>query len=803
MKLLPKSIWKAMFLLVASSSVVVDVCAQDTLVVDSVVTSNRSGIEHILLGNIVGLRVKSWSGTPGSQAVLNLRGLSLDPTSKSTMPLILINGVPMIASPSDVTGINPLSYFSADQIDRIEVIREIDRLAGFGVQAPNGAINIIMKEGISGAIHVSANAFAGANFLQGMNSKNDAFYNFNPQARREVYGNGGFVNEQNVTVDGSGDFGSYLFGLTNYQDEGYIKDSNFGRQSLFLNAKYQITPKFSAHFYNNLSLTRRDGRYAGEFNREMVLPIVNDEGFVMDKNRNVGLISSLRLTYKFNPAWSISSVPSLSYDASSRDAYVPSNVLDGKIYALSGTMKRQLLTINTSVNYIKQLSDALKLDVTIGNELRSNDDRLTSIDGSRGLESGGSDFVKVVTGYNANQVNAFSDHMMERILSFYGTWKWNFKNDLDVNMVLRADGSSLYKDKWALYPAVGIYYNLKNSLNIPVRAKVAYGKTGILSGPEIYRGQLAEYGDYMGGNELGIGTFYNAFPDAKSASVYQLDAGLSFNILPGLDVAVNYFDKTYKNFTYQRNQPNISGTDYQYETGSAIGLSGFEAEVTGTWFNTPNFGWSTDFNISAYKNKVKSLPSNIQNTSLAYLSALAKGDAVTSLVAYEAGVAKVVGNSEAKAFGGFSNTFRYKNVSASFTASYAWGAEVLTESFTSTYFADLVGNNFPLKSAESPYYFSSTDGTGRTVYQGIRTIEDASFIRLNKAAVTYHLGPILKRIASISDIQVFLRGDNLITLTKYSGVNPEENITGIRRRDLSFTGTPLPSSLVLGLKLVL
>lgn len=792
-----------MFLLIACSSVVVDVCAQDTLVVDSVVTSNRSGIEQILLGNVTGLRVKSWSGTPGSQSILNLRGLSLDPTNKSTMPLILINGVPMIASPSDVTGINPLSYFSADQIDRIEVIREIDRLAAFGVQAPNGAINIIMKEGVSGAIHVSANAFAGANFLQGMDYRNDAFYNFNTQARRKVYGNGGFVNEQNVTVDGSGDFGSYLFGLTNYQDEGYIKESNFGRQSLFLNAKYQITPKFSAHFYNNLSLTRRDGRYAGEFNREMVLPVVNDEGFVMDKNRNVGLISSLRLTYKFNPGLSISSVPSLSYDAASRDAYVPSNVLDGKIYALSGTVKRQLLTINTSINYIKQLSDALKLDMTIGNELRSNDDRLTSIDGSRGLESGGSDFVKVVTGYNASQVNAFSDHVMERILSFYGTWKWNYRSDLDVNMVLRADGSSLYKDKWALYPAVGVYYNLKSILNIPVRAKVAYGKTGILSSPETYRGQLGEYGDYMGGNELGIGSLYTAFPDAKSASVYQLDAGLSINILPGLDVAVNYFDKTYKNFTYQRILPNISGTDYQYETGSSLSLSGFEADVKGTWFNTPNFGWSTDFNISAYKNKVKSLPSNIQNTSLSYLGALAKGDAVTSLVAYEAGVAKVVGNSEAKAFGGFSNTFRYKNISASFTASYAWGAEVLTESFTSTYFADLVGNTFPLKSAESPYYFSSTDATGRTVYQGIRTIEDASFIRLNKAAVTYHLGSILKRIASISDVQVFLRGDNLVTLTKYSGVNPEENITGIRRRDLSLTGTPLPSSLVLGLKLVL
>ncbi len=40
-------------------------------------------------------------------------------------------------------------------------------------------------------------------------------------------------------------------------------------------------------------------------------------------------------------------------------------------------------------------------------------------------------------------------------------------------------------------------------------------------------------------------------------------------------------------------------------------------------------------------------------------------------------------------------------------------------------------------------------------------------------------------------------------LTNYSGVNPEENISAIRKRDLSLTGTPLASSLVLGIKLVL
>jgi len=143
MKLLPKCIWKTVFLCFASVGVATGLHAQDTLKVDSVVKANRGGVENTLLGNIAGLRIKNWSGTPGTQGTINLRGLSLDPTNQTTMPLILINGVPMVASPSNITGINPLNYFSIDQVERIEVIKEIDRLAAYGVQAPNGAIILL------------------------------------------------------------------------------------------------------------------------------------------------------------------------------------------------------------------------------------------------------------------------------------------------------------------------------------------------------------------------------------------------------------------------------------------------------------------------------------------------------------------------------------------------------------------------------------------------------------------------------------------------------------------------------------
>lgn len=800
MELLPKPAGKTLFFLFVSFGIAMSLWAQDSLRVDSMILSNRSGLENILQGSIAGLRVKSWSGTAGAQSTLNLRGISLDPTDQSTMPLILINGVPMVASPSNVTGINPLTYFSPEQIERIDVIKDIDRLAAYGVQAPNGALNIIMKEGQPGSIHVRGSAYAGVNFLQNMDYRRDAFYNFNTMGRRAVYGDGGMVHDQALIVDGAGSYGSYLFGLSNHQDKGIIRGSGFGRQSLFLNAKYNITDRLSAHFYNNMALASRNGRYEGEYSRDLTLPVVGDEAFFMDKNRNIGLVSSMALAYIAGHGITIRSVAGLSYEGASRDVYIPSNLLDGDIYASSAAYKRQLITWNTSVNYLHEFSDALQMDMTLGNEFRNTDDRLTSVNGQRSMENGGSDFVKVVTGYNASQTIALSNHNTEKLLSFYGTWKFKYKKDLDVNLVARADGSSLYDQKWAWYPALGIHYDLKNSLNIPVKLNAGIGKTGVLSRPEVYRGQLDGYGDYYGGNYLGVGQLYPAFSGAKSIGVTQIDAGVTVALGSVLNLSVDYFNKTYRDFTYQRYLSNISGIDYKYETGGTLGLSGVEVTIDGAWIQSTHFSWTSNLNIAFYHNKIKELPDNIETTSLAHLGSLS-GAAVTSLVAWEGSQAKTIGNSEPKAFGGFTNTLRYRNISAAFTLTYAWGSDIAAESFNSRYDAESVNYQFPLKNAETPYYLINQDADGRSVYQGIRTIEDGSFVRLSRAAVSWHLNSVSKKV-ELSDLEIFVRGDNLLTLSRYSGINPEENITGSRRYDLMYTGTPLPASVALGIKVV-
>lgn len=798
MKLLPKHFCKLASVFLAASVGIGQ--AQDVLIMDSLAISNRSGIENSLQGTVAGLRVKNWSGTPGVQSIINLRGLSLDPTDDSSLPLILINGVPVITSPSNVTAINPLSYYSPDQIERVEIIKSIDRLAAYGVQAPNGAINLIMKSGKTGPLHLRGSASAGVNFLNDFDYRKDAFYDFNTIARRKVFGSGSLVHEQNVLVDGGGAYGSYLFGLNNYSDEGLLKSTKFGRQSLFLNAKYNITPKFTAHFYNNLALTNRDSRYAGEYNREFTLPVIADEAFFMDKKRNVAFLSSVGLAYQLHPDLSISSVAGISYEGASRDLYIPSNILIGNIYASSEAYKRQLITINTSLNYVRPLSEDWKMDVKVGHELRSTDNRLTSVDGSRSLESGGSNFVKVVTGYNATQTDAFSDHDVEQLIGFYGIGKWSYRDELKLNLVLRTDGSSLYEKKWAFYPALGFVYSLANTLKLPISVNASVGKMGMLNRPQAYRGELVAKGEYYNGNSLGIGELYPAFLNAKSVDVFQIDAGLSYQIHPSLTFSVNYFSKTYSDFIYKRYLPNNQGIDYRYETGGKLGLSGFEFTLNGSWIHTDHFAWSSNLNLAAYNNQVRQLPNDIANTSISHLSALTKGDAVTSLIAYEGNQQKVIGNSEAKLFGGISNTLRFKNISLSFMFNYASGADIITESFGSRYAVASV-DKYPLKTAETPYYLLQGDDKN-PVYQGIRTIEPGSFIRLNKAVVTYHLTGVFKKLQKVEDAQLFLRGDNLATFSKYSGTNPEENVAGIRKYDLSYTGTPLPIVVALGLKIV-
>ena len=84
-------------------------------------------------------------------------------------------------------------------------------------------------------------------------------------------------------------------------------------------------------------------------------------------------------------------------------------------------------------------------------------------------------------------------------------------------------------------------------------------------------------------------------------------------------------------------------------------------------------------------------------------------------------------------------------------------------------------------------------------------LEDGSYLRLQNLSLGYTLPAKLTRRAGISKVRVYFQANNLFTITKYSGYNPEVN----KRADNALTpgedycSYPLSRSFNIGLNVTI
>jgi TonB-dependent starch-binding outer membrane protein SusC len=139
----------------------------------------------------------------------------------------------------------------------------------------------------------------------------------------------------------------------------------------------------------------------------------------------------------------------------------------------------------------------------------------------------------------------------------------------------------------------------------------------------------------------------------------------------------------------------------------------------------------------------------------------------------------IIGNSTPKHFGGLNNTLTYKKFDLNIFFQWSYGNDIFNESklreqgyqpaFNVT--KDFYNN-----------YWSETNPSNK--YPGLGAIpitpssyfvEDGSFLRLKTLALGYTLDKKMLKKAGFSDVRLSLTATNLITWTKYSGLDPEIN----------------------------
>ena len=122
-----------------------------------------SSVDQILQGKAAGVQSVTFSGQPGANQQVRIRGISS--LSLSSQPLYVVDGI--IINSGDVsrltTTTNVLAQINPDDIESISILKDAAATAIYGSQGANGVIVISTKRGKAGKTEFSFTAELGQN----------------------------------------------------------------------------------------------------------------------------------------------------------------------------------------------------------------------------------------------------------------------------------------------------------------------------------------------------------------------------------------------------------------------------------------------------------------------------------------------------------------------------------------------------------------------------------------------------------------------------------------------------------------
>lgn len=447
---------------------------------------------------------------------------------------------------------------------------------------------------------------------------------------------------------------------------------------------------------------------------------------------------------------------------------------------------------------------------------------------------------------------------------------YNYDSKYYVGASVRRDGlSRLAKDnRWGTFWGASAAWRIsrekfwnEDAFMNDLRLRASYAVVGN-SELNSYFPYLGTYSSKLYGNQSGIAWNNMGNKDLQWESTSTFDLGIDGSMLNNrITFELAYWQKDSKDLVMEVSTAPSLGIPYNrfYANNGKVRNSGIEFTVGADLIRNRDFSWHTDFNFSTQHNSVKELNDHADVLPDNY-TIIREGESYRSLYGYEYygvnqangnpiwkkgdgslvqfdtfgdynyhvydpsnpsdvsqpssldpdGDRKVLGSVLPKWFGGWTNTFTYKNFDATMFFRFSGGNKILNATEQNA----LLNCDFANQGAVILNSWRSPEqpGDGRIPkvgygdgsslfnqgYTDSNFVENGSYLKLAQLAIGYTLPKHIVQKLDMTNIRLYVQAQNLFTITGYSGLDPESRASSSDYMGVDYNSMPQQRTFTFG-----
>lgn len=424
------------------------------------------------------------------------------------------------------------------------------------------------------------------------------------------------------------------------------------------------------------------------------------------------------------------------------------------------------------------------------------------------------------------RASEYSEQEENKLIGYFGRFNYSYKGKYMLAASIRHEGSSKFgkNHKWGNFPSVSAAWSIKDEafledskLISQLKIRAGYGITG------------TEPGDpYMSLNTLDFNTYayYNGFiktirpgsnanPDLRWEKKKETNIGLDLGFLDDrITATIDYYNRKTEDLLWNYSVPT---PPFLYSSmtanGGSIRNTGLEISVTATPIQTQDWQWITSMNYSTNKSELLSLSSdqyvsnnysdqgNLPEPLQMATHRIQVGEPIGNFYGYKSididengywiiegadGKPKpiseqvpddkqVIGNGVPKHYLNWNNSVRFKNFDFTVTMRGAFGFDILNTPKLRFGVPSMLTRGNILKSSYDVIYGKRPLADDASVQYVSYYVEKGDYWKIDNLTLGYTFN--FKK--GVKRLRIYGTISNLATITGYSGIDPEVEISGL------------------------